>query len=403
MRDYKTQLSWLLVAVIVVTAMLPAAPAYAFSLQELVGQGNESNGQSLFGFIGVLIDNLLGKLSNIVPAVPNNTGIGKVIPNMPGKEIIGFYAEWWGKDTSSFNSLKANVDSIGTIAPFWATLQSDGSVTNRGGEDHAAVIEFAHKNNVSALLLVNNAKESNGELPIHTLLANPDLRTKAIANLEAYIKQYKLDGVNIDFEMVPAGDRDNLTAFMKELSSQLKPQGYLITIDVFPKQDESNDVAIAYDYAQLARYADKIMIMSYDNHGVWSNAGPIAGIGWVEKNLTYALKFIPKDKLYLGIAAYGYDWSTKGVNSLEYSALMELVKQYNADVKWDESSKSPYFAYKDSDGIDHQVWFENQESLKYKLDLVNRYDIAGVAMWKLGEEDPGYWQVFKDKLHIKNN
>lgn len=400
MRDYKKQLSWLLVAVIVMTAMLPAAPVYAFSLQDLMGQTNGSGGQSFVGLLGVLIDNLFGKLANIIPGVPNNNG-GEVVTPKQGKEIVGFYAEWWGKDTSSFNSLKANADAIGTIAPFWATLQSDGSLTNRGGDDHASVVDFAHNNNVSALLLVNNAKEANGQIPIHTLLSNPDLRTKAIANLEEYIKQYKLDGVNIDFEMVPAEDRDNVTAFMKELSSRLKSQGYLVTIDVFPKQDESNDVAIAYDYAQLSQFADKIMIMSYDNHGMWSKAGPIAGIEWVEKNLAYALKSIPKNKLYLGIAAYGYDWSTKGVNSLEYGALMDLAKQYNAEIKWDEQSKSPHFAYRDADGVDHQVWFENQESLKYKLDLVNRYDIAGVAMWKLGEEDPGYWQVFKDKLRIK--
>ncbi|HAK72854.1 MAG TPA: glycoside hydrolase family 18, partial [Sporomusaceae bacterium] len=67
-------------------------------------------------------------------------------------------------------------------------------MTNRGGDDHASVVDFAKKNNVSALLLVNNAKEANGQVPIHMLLSNPDLRTKAIVNLEEYIKQYKLDG-----------------------------------------------------------------------------------------------------------------------------------------------------------------------------------------------------------------
>jgi spore germination protein len=47
----------------------------------------------------------------------------------------------------------------------------------------------------------------------------------------------------------------------------LKPQGYIVSIDVFPKQDKSKDVSIAYDYAQLAKSADEIMIMTYDNHG----------------------------------------------------------------------------------------------------------------------------------------
>ncbi|HAK72853.1 MAG TPA: glycoside hydrolase family 18, partial [Sporomusaceae bacterium] len=103
MRDYKKQLSWLLVAVIVMTAMVPAAPAYAFSLQDLMGQTSGSGGQSFVGLIGVLMDNLFGKLANMIPGVPNNNG-GEVVTPKQGKEIVGFYAEWWGKDTSSFNS-----------------------------------------------------------------------------------------------------------------------------------------------------------------------------------------------------------------------------------------------------------------------------------------------------------
>jgi spore germination protein YaaH len=198
--------------------------------------------------------------------------------------------------------------------------------------------------------------------------------------------------------MVPAGDRDNLTAFMRELYARLKPQGYIVSLDVFPKQDESNDIAAAYDYAELTKYADKIMIMTYDNHGMWSGPGPIADIRWVENNLKYALKFIPKNKLYLGIAAYGYDWSAQGTQSLEFKAIMDLIQRYNKDVQWDNSSKSPYFSYTAADGIAHTVWFENSESLKHKLALLTKYDIAGAAMWKLGEEDPAYWPVLRDKF-----
>lgn len=157
------------------------------------------------------------------------------------------------------------------------------------------------------LILINNAKEQGDFSPIHTILATPSMRAKSIDSLEAYIKKYNLDGINIDFEMVSAQDRDNLSAFVQEISAHLKPQGYIISIDVFPKQDELKDVSIAYDYTQLAKYVDKIILMTYDNHGIWSKAGPIADIDWVEKSLKYVLHSIPKNKLYIGLAAYGYD------------------------------------------------------------------------------------------------
>ncbi len=410
MNNCKVAVGWLLVFMMVATVLIPVTPAYAFSLGDLLGtnSGNantsdglekNSSGSGLANvLIGLLMGKLFGKSSSSNQSSSDTAVLSASQKNQGDKEVIGFYAEWYGTDTSSFTSMSKNVDTLKTIVPFWTTLQEDGTITDRGGNDHASVVKFAHQNNIKVLLMVNNAKQEGSKSSIHTVLSNPTLRSKAITNLEEYIKRYNLDGINIDFEMVPAEDRDNLSAFMREIAAQLKPQGYSISIDVFPKQDETNDVAIAYDYAQLAKYADKIMIMTYDNHGTWSGAGPIADINWVENNLKYALKFIPKNKLYLGVAGYGYDWSSKGVESLEHGALMNLVQKFNVPTIWDETSKSPHFAYTGADGVTHQVWYENSESLKYKLNLVNQYDIAGAALWKLGEEDPASWQVFKDKL-----
>lgn len=408
MIKYKSMLSWVILMTFMMTFIVPVTPAYAFSVADLLGQaagsgnpensGGMSTGSSL---VNILLGLLLGKfLGNGFVSSDGNvkSGSESSLINSSSKEFVGFYVEWWGTDTSSYNSMVKNADVIKTIAPFWATMQADGTVTDRGGNDHAAVVKTAHQKNMTVLLLVNNAKQDGAVVPVHTVLANPALRTKAIANFEAYIKKYDLDGVNVDFEMVPAEDRDNLTAFMQELSARLKPQGYIVTMDVFPKQDENNDVAAAYDYAKLANHVDKIMIMTYDNHGTWSGPGPIADIRWVENNLKYALKFIPQNKLYLGLAAYGYDWSSKGPQSLDFKTIMELSARYGQAVQWDDASKSPYFSYTADDGVAHTIWFENSQSLKHKLALITKYDIAGAAMWKLGEEDPQVWPVLREKF-----
>jgi len=402
----KRSVIWLLIISMALTLLMPPIPTYASSVSDLlsktVSENSTNVSQGVSGktnIVDILIGMLFGKFFDKIPnlsqgssaSYPHSSGLSPA----KNKELVGFYAEWWSTDTSSFNSFIKNTDTIKTIAPFWTTLDAAGNLTDRGGNDHDNVVKKAHENNASVLLMVNNEKQSDNPSPIHTILSTPSLRATAITNLESYIKKYNLDGINIDFEMVDAEDRGNLSDFMQELSNQLRPQGYIISIDVFPKQDESNDVSIAYDYAKLAMYADKIMIMTYDNHGSWSDAGPIADIQWVEKNLNYALKFIPKNKLYLGIAAYGYDWSSKGVESLAYSASMNLVQQFNSPITWDESAKEPHFSYTGSDSVTHQVWYEDQKSLQYKLDLVNQYDLAGAALWKLGEEDPGYWPVFK--------
>lgn len=408
MRKYRqTTVSVLVIAMLFM--ILPVGPAHAFAIADLLPQSTLASAASQAGLSegsdirNILLSLFLGKIfgnqSKITGDLLKLSEPASAAVPASNKELIGFYAEWWGADTASFSSFSQNITMLQTVAPFWATLTAEGTLVDRGGSDHKSVVDFAHKNNKTVLLLVNNAKDlKNGVLPIHAVLRSQDLRTKSIDNLETYIRKYNLDGINVDFEMVPAEDKVYLTAFMRELSARLKPQGYIVTMDVFPKQDETNDVAAAYDYAELAKYADKLVIMTYDNHGMWSGPGPIADIRWVENSLKYALQFIPKNKVYLGVAAYGYDWSNSKTESIEHSQIQSLIKQHNAAVRWDDLSKSPYFSYTDAQGQTHHVWFENSESLKYKLDLVNKYDIGGAAMWRLGGEDPAYWPVFKDKL-----
>ena len=50
------------------------------------------------------------------------------------------------------------------------------------------------------------------------------------------------------------------------------------------------------------------------------------------------------------------------------------------------------------DGVKHEVWFENADTLKAKLNLVRNYGIGGIAIWRLGLEDQNYWTVIKDRL-----
>lgn len=315
------------------------------------------------------------------------------------KCVLGFFVEWFGEDRSSYNDLVKNASLIDTIIPFWATLEEDGSLKNRGGNDHDSVVQYAHRHEITAILMINNANQKNPNKGLHAILANPLLCKAAIENIKKFIDQHDLDGINIDFELVPASDRDKLTAFISELSRRLKPEGYIVSIAVFPKHNEENEIAVAYDYAQLAQYVDGIALMTYDYHADWSGPGPIADIRSVETDLQYALTLIPKNEVYLGVAGYGYDWSKKGVKSLEYREIRNLINRFHVDVVWDNASKSPHFDYNGVDGTYHQVWFEDRRSLKYKIDLVNKYDIQGIAFWKLGDEDPAFWQVVKNHLN----
>ena len=56
----------------------------------------------------------------------------------------------------------------------------------------------------------------------------------------------------------------------------------------------------------------------------------------------------------------------------------------------------PYLRYR-ADGVDHEVWYEDAESIAAKLKLADAYGVGAVELWRLGGEDPGLWGSLPDK------
>jgi spore germination protein YaaH len=136
--------------------------------------------------------------------------------------------------------------------------------------------------------------------------------------------------------------------------------------------------------------------MSYDYSTEDSAPGPIAPLDWVRSVLQLAVSEIPRDKIVLGVATYGYDWpSGEPAQDLQWTDAEALARAHNVPVKWDTASHSPWFAYTDSQGQPHTVWFENASSMKDKLDLATQYRVAGVFIWVLGGEDPATWRELR--------
>ena len=79
---------------------------------------------------------------------------------------------------------------------------------------------------------------------------------------------------------------------------------------------------------------------------------------------------------------------------LSHEQVMDLAARQGAKIRWDSVSMTPYFHY----GNGHEVWFENRYSMKYKLELVAKYNLAGAALGNLGQEDPEIWDSAAELL-----
>ncbi len=327
-----------------------------------------------------------------------SAAVGPVVLPASTKVVLGFAVKYYSTDVSSYNSMVNNTKSMDQIATVSYTADSYGNLTGTAPSDQ---INYANNNGIKTLALVTNS-DSNGfnSSIARSILENPANSQTLINNLVNVVKANGYKGVNVDFENIPYTDRQYYTQFISNLKNALAPLGYLTTISVPAKTADSptNSWNGAFDYSALGAIADEILLMTYDEHGSWSTAGPVASIGWVTNVVNYAKAVIPPNKILLGLAAYGYDWSSAGNKALSLKTIDSLVTTYGGAVQWDSASQSPYYTYTDTNGAAHTIWFENSASIGYKCDLVNQNNLLGAGVWRLGLENQAFWGAINTKF-----
>ncbi len=315
-----------------------------------------------------------------------------------GKTVAGYYVENYYNDPTGYNVLSQNLGTINMVIPFSFNVDQSGSIRST---HNPKPVSLANSAGVLPLALVNNIRNGgNFDSNIaHKMLSSPTARAKAVKGISQMLVSKSYRGVNIDFENVQAQDRLNLTAFFRELAAELRPKGLLVTASVPAKtnDDRTSSHGGAFDYQALASYLDQIMVMTYDEHYAGGSPGPVASYPWVESVIKYTLRYFSPQKVVMGIAGYGYDWSLSSGKARNYSAIQSLIKSHNVVPKWHSTYKTPYFTYK-SWGVSHTVWYEDSRSTAAKMELVQKYALKGVAVWRLGYEDPGIWSVIRQNL-----
>lgn len=309
------------------------------------------------------------------------------------REVFGYYAESYRGDTRAFNSFARNTSVITTIAPFLYRVDQEGKVH---GQSKPQLIQTAKDTGVKILAVVTNIDSSStfSKQTVSSFLRSKSARSNGISEILKLLKDNGYSGVNIDFEGVPPADRPYLTAFFRELSATLRANNLLVTAALPAKTatEEWSAWSGAYDYQAIAPYLDLAVVMTYDQHYSGGPAGPVASQNWVDSVISYSLRHFSPQKLVMGIAAYGYVWNDRSGKALNYSAIQNLISKHKVVPKWHDEHKTPYFTYTEA-GVKNEVWYENRRSTAAKLELVEKYNLRGVAIWRLGYEDPEIWSV----------
>lgn len=336
-------------------------------------------------------------------ALPDRPAVGPLAPRGGDYLVLGYAPVDWPGDRLALRSLQAYAQHIDAVAYFGLFLDRHGNLTNPGG-DSRELRDAARRSGQAVLLTVHNATPGGFDRAgARALLNDAGARARAVENIHRAVAEGGYAGVNLDLEAIDAADRDRYTSFVRALADRLRPAGLAVTVAVPAKtsDDRRNNWSGAFDYAALGRIADALVIMAYDEHWPGGPPGPVASLGWAERVARYAASTVPPRKVLFGIAGYGYDWTVSTGETVALSAPSAAQKAARLGVKvlWDPAAQVPYYEYWDGQGHRHLVYYENASSMAAKIDLVTRHRFAGIALWRLGLEDPESWQgVIHGKL-----
>jgi cellulose synthase/poly-beta-1,6-N-acetylglucosamine synthase-like glycosyltransferase/peptidoglycan/xylan/chitin deacetylase (PgdA/CDA1 family)/spore germination protein YaaH len=306
--------------------------------------------------------------------------------------LIAFYVNW---DDTSYSSLKENLSRIDELVPEWLHLaDGSGAIAVDDPAKTSRVLAFlrSQRPDLRVAPLVNNFDSAGMRWEsekLAAMLADPVRRSRAIEGLLGFVRRERLSGISVDFEEVPAKSHRQLVSFVEELSRVFHAAGLEVSQSV-PLDDP------AFDYRDLARADDFLILMAYDEHWGDGAPGPVASQGWFARGLARRFAELPANRLVIGIGNYGYDWTegaTESAAELSFQDAIRAAQESDAVVSLDPASLNPGFSYTDENGRPHRVWYLDAVTAFNELVETRRYSPRALALWRLGAEDPSVWSA----------
>ena len=289
-------------------------------------------------------------------------------------------------------------EGLDVISPTWFAISNgEGEITSLADEGY---VNWAHNKGYKVWALFSNSFDSE---ITHSSLESSDKREYIIKQIVEFVKEYNLDGINIDFENVSSEDGENYVQFIREITPYLHNMDIVVSVDVYVPRSWTSH----YNIEELGKIVDYIVVMAYDEH--WSTSpvsGSVASKNWVYLGIQSVLEMVDSKKVIMGIPFYTRLWKEEMINDeLVVSSKAygmdggkKILDDNNAHVIWSEDEGQYYGEYT-IDGIQYKMWLEDEKSLETRIEIANTMNIAGISGWRLGLESDNTWSIIFDKFN----
>ena len=304
----------------------------------------------------------------------------------------------------------AGTKGLTTIAPTWFSLaDTEGNISSIADPDY---VNYAHQSNLEVWAVLRDFHGGiNSYDETYEVLSYTSKRTKVINQVIAEAIETGVDGINLDFELVSSACGEHYIQFVRELSVRCRQNGLVFSVDNYVPQPYNAH----YDLQEQGVVADYVVIMGYDEHTEGSyEAGSVASIGYLENGISEALRMVPAEKLVAGVPFFTRLWfetpkteeelaEEAGTEAAQYPNKVtstaygmdeaeKVLSDSGVQAAWDETTMQNYAEWEADDGT-YRIWLEDRQSLEAKLKVIAENNLAGVAEWSLGMEDPAVWDL----------
>ncbi|MET7684199.1 glycosyl hydrolase family 18 protein [Streptomyces sp. NPDC005423] len=326
------------------------------------------------------------RIGAVVAAGLLAAGIG-VVAALPASGAAPLPVTAYQEEGDATSLIDASAAALSRVGVDGVNINSAGTQVTSPDSDARAQLTRAHSLGLSADLLIGNFSESLGdfdEAAAHRMLSSTANIDAVVATLSKAVGSQGWDAVTIDLESLQARDTAGLTQFATALKKAL-PAGKTVGIDITTFTSLDEFAQNGYDLTALGQTVDTVALMAYDEHG-WgdSGPGPVGSLSWQEKGLDLLLSKVPASKVDLGVAGYGYAWSSSGdVDQVGDQQARDRVAQDGATARYDTAAGE----WTATLGDGTVLWWSDARSFAARRKLAASKGVHGLAVWDLGLSD----------------
>jgi peptidoglycan-N-acetylglucosamine deacetylase len=313
-------------------------------------------------------------------------------PNNKNRINAGFYRPW---EPQAYYSLVDHIARLDMVVSEGFTITPNGDTVT--AKIDTGLINLNKKYKKPVIISLTNYVDAMGGFDnkdLYRIIKDKDRRAKFIGSVAAQLAKYHFRGVNLELENIKNRNDENFVALEKEFYAVLHAQGYLVTCNVIPDDEQ-------YDVVKLQHFNDYLFVMAIDEHTDDSNPGDLSNQHWVEEILDNICTKIPSEKVILTVQGGGYDWPESSTGkSASYQQAISYAMENQSIITYDRSSANLHYTYYDLDSLEHTVYFTDAGTNFNVIRMADDWAVGGVALWRLGSEDPRLWSFFQKNLSI---